>query len=166
MPSSIGGTPNARAISRAAICFGAMKSISRGLRLIAFQSSPPSRLASAGRRCGHLCTSPPVRISAARTAPPSSSGRCRRPARRTGEHCYRAAPCSTLTPRCGCRRRWRRLQWGRCTLFHFVKKKRCHDEIVLILLEAGKSLHSGDCIFDFQFIFIVTYQFCVTGFTR
>ena len=42
IPSSIGGTPKASAISRAAACFASMKSMSLGDNDIAFQSSPPS----------------------------------------------------------------------------------------------------------------------------
>jgi hypothetical protein len=66
MPSSMGGTPRAKAISRAAICFSAMKSMSRGDRLIAFQSRPPSRLASAVRHCVPRRRSPPALVSAGR----------------------------------------------------------------------------------------------------
>jgi hypothetical protein len=42
MPSSIGGTPKASAISRAAEFFASRKSMSFGVSDIAFQSSPPS----------------------------------------------------------------------------------------------------------------------------
>jgi hypothetical protein len=40
----MGGTPKAKAISRAAACLASMKSMSFGESDIAFQSSPPSRI--------------------------------------------------------------------------------------------------------------------------
>ena len=42
MPSSIGGTPKANAISRAAASLVFWNSMSEGLNPIGFQSSPPS----------------------------------------------------------------------------------------------------------------------------
>jgi hypothetical protein len=43
MPKSMGGTPRASAISRAAVCLASMKSMSLGVRLMDFQSRPPSK---------------------------------------------------------------------------------------------------------------------------